>query len=81
LYGPLEFVWDYPGEPVPQPIWILLKQVTLSGMQWHQLGHIQICTSPQTNDHARQHHTNQFLQAGYPSCRPTNSVKALKTNV
>ena len=24
----------------------------------------------------RQHPTTQFLQAGYPSCRPTNSVKA-----
>jgi len=26
----------------------------------------------------RQHLTIQFLQAGCPSCRPTNSVKALK---
>jgi len=26
----------------------------------------------------RQHPTAQFLQAGCPSCRPTNSVKALK---
>ena len=26
----------------------------------------------------RQHPTTQFLQAGCPSCRPTNSVKALK---
>ena len=25
-----------------------------------------------------QHLTTQFLQAGCPSCRPTNSVKALK---
>ena len=25
-----------------------------------------------------QHPTSQFLQAGCPSCRPTNSVKALK---
>jgi len=25
-----------------------------------------------------QHPTAQFLQAGCPSCRPTNSVKALK---
>jgi len=29
----------------------------------------------------RQHPTAQFLQAGCPSCRPTNSVKALKANV
>ena len=26
----------------------------------------------------RQHPTTRFLQAGCPSCRPTNSVKALK---
>jgi len=25
------FVRDYPGEPVPEPIWILLKQGTVSG--------------------------------------------------
>jgi len=25
-YGPLDFVWDYPGEPVPEPIWILRKR-------------------------------------------------------
>jgi len=41
--------------------------------QWHQLGHMQVCTSLQTDNHAAQ-----FLQAGCPSCRPTNSVKALK---
>ena len=27
----------------------------------------------------RQHPTTRFLQAGCPSCRPTNGVKALKT--
>jgi len=26
----------------------------------------------------RQHPTTRFLQAGCPSCRPTNSIKALK---
>jgi len=44
--------------------------------QWHQLGRMQVCTSLQTDNH--QHPTTQFLQAGCPSCRPTNSVKALK---
>ena len=28
----------------------------------------------------RQYPTTQFLQAGFPSCRPTNSIKALKAN-
>jgi len=31
FYGLLDFVRDYPGEPAPEPIWILLKQETLSG--------------------------------------------------
>jgi len=45
--------------------------------QWHQLGHMQICISLQTNNHASTPPLS-FLQAGCPSCRPTNSVKALK---
>jgi len=45
--------------------------------QWHQLGHMQICTSLQTDNHASTPPLS-FLQAGCPSCRPTNSVKALK---
>ena len=45
--------------------------------QWHQLSHMQVCTSLQTDNHASTPPLC-FLQAGYPSCRPTNSVKALK---
>jgi len=48
-----------------------------SEWQWHQLGHTQIFTSLQTNNHASTPPLS-FLQAGCPSCRPTNSVKALK---
>jgi len=47
-----------------------------SEWQWHQLGHMQICTLLQTNNHASTPQLS-FLQAGCPSCRPTNSVKAL----
>ena len=43
----------------------------------HQLGHMQVCTSPQTDNHASTPPLS-FLQAGCPSCHPTNSVKALK---
>jgi len=43
--------------------------------QWLQLGHIQICTSPQTDNHAGNPPLS-FLQARCPSCHPTNSVKA-----
>jgi len=48
-----------------------------SEWQWHQLRHMQVCTSLQTNNHASTPPL-RFLQAGCPSCRPTNSVKALK---
>jgi len=48
-----------------------------SEWQWHQLGYMQVCTSLQTDNHAITP-TLSFLQAGCPSCRPTNSVKALK---
>jgi len=48
-----------------------------SEWQWHQLGHMQVCTSLHTDNHASTPLVS-FLQAGCPSCRPTNSVKALK---
>ena len=38
---------------------------------------MQVCTSLQTDNHASTPLLS-FLQAGCPSCHPTNSVKALK---
>ena len=59
-----------------KPIWILLKQETVSGssISWA------ICKSASSSRQITTpvpHHSS-FLQAGCPSCRPTNSVKALK---
>jgi len=34
-----------------KPIWILLKQPRDSKWQWHQLGHMQVCTSLQTDNY------------------------------
>jgi len=48
-----------------------------SEWQWHQLGHMQVSTSIQIDNHASTSPLS-FLQAGCHSCRPTNSVKALK---
>jgi len=48
-----------------------------SELQWHQLGRMQVCTSLQTDNHAGTQ-SLRFLQAGCPSCHPTNTVKALK---
>jgi len=51
-----------------------------SEWQWHRLGHMQVCTLLQTDIHASTPPLS-FLQAVCPSCRPTNSVKALKARV
>jgi len=48
-----------------------------SEWQWRQLGRMQVCTSLQTDNHASTPPLS-FLQAGCPSCHPTNSVNALK---
>jgi len=45
-----------------------------SEWQWHQLGDMQ------TDNHASTPPLS-FLKAGCPSCRPTNSVKALKASL
>ena len=45
-----------------------------SEWHWHQLGHMQVCTSLQTDNHASTPLLS-FLQTGCPSCHPTNSVK------
>jgi len=48
-----------------------------SEWQWHQLGHMQVCTSLQTDNHISTTPLC-FFRAGCPSCHPTNGVKALK---
>jgi len=48
-----------------------------SEWQWHQLGHMQVCTSLETDTHTSTPPV-RFLQAGCSSCCPTISVKALK---
>ena len=55
-----------------KPIWILLKQETVSGSEIHWA--ICNCTLLQTDNHASTPPLS-FLQAGCPSCRRTNSVK------
>jgi len=59
-----------------KPSWILLKQETVSasGISWA------ICKSAPRSRQITSPapHNSVFLQAGYPSCRSTNRVKALK---
>ena len=59
-----------------KPVWILLKQETVSGsgISWA------VCKSAPRSRQITMPAPPplSFLQAGCPSCRPTNSVKALK---
>ena len=48
-----------------------------SEWQWNPLGRMEVCTSLQADNHTSTPPLS-FLQARCPSCRPTNSVKALK---
>jgi len=48
-----------------------------SEWQGHQLGHMQVCTLLQTDNHTSTPPLS-FLQAGCPSCRQANCDKALK---
>jgi len=77
--GPLSRNTQVSGTRKVKPIWILLKQeiVTGSGISWA------ICKSAPRSRQITMPapHYSVFLQAGCPSCHPTNSVKALKAKV
>ena len=49
-----------------------------SEWQWHQLGHMQICTSYQTDIHASTPPLSFYRPDALPVAHLTNSVKALK---
>ena len=61
-----------------KPIWILLKQETVSGngISWA----IYKSAPPSRQITMLPPRHSSVLQAGCPSCRPTNSIKALKVN-
>ena len=48
-----------------------------SEWQWHQLGHMQVCTLLQPDNHSSTPPLS-FLQARCHSCHPANSIKAQK---
>jgi len=65
--------WHQKGKP----FWILLEQ-EMTEWQWHQLDHMQIIYASQQTDNHASTSPLSFLQAGCPSYRPTNSVKAYR---
>ena len=74
--GPFPGLPRWAGTRKVEPIWILLKQETVSGsgISWARCKSAP-CSRQITTPAS---HYSVFLQAGCPSCRPTNSVKALK---
>jgi len=69
------FFWDHPGQPVPEEnFWTLWRKGRLSEADTPT---IQMGATPSALSSATST-IPHFLQAGCPSCRPTNSVKALK---
>jgi len=71
-YGPLDFVWDYPGEVIPEPMRILLKQETKngSGISWV------ICKfapSPRQITMPVSHHSDFYRPDAIPVAQPTAS--------
>ena len=67
---------EWAGTRKVKSTWILLKQETVSGsgIRWaicKSAPRSRLITTPAL-------HYSVFLQAGCPSCHPTNSVKALK---
>jgi len=66
---------DHPGEPVlEENLWTLWCKGRLTEPDTPT---IRLGATPSGLTSAHLHHPN-FLQAGCPSCRPTNSVEALK---
>ena len=71
FYGPLNFVQDYLGEPVSANL--DFTEARDSGWKWHQLGYMQICTSPQTDNHATAPPLSFYRLDALPVAQPTAS--------
>jgi len=70
------FFRDHPGETVPKEnFWTLWCK---GGLTEADTLTIRLGATPSGLTSAYLHHPAIFLQAGCPSCRPTNSIKALK---
>jgi len=70
------FFRDHPGEPVPEENFL---DFMVQGKIDRDTQTIQLGATPSGLTSAHLHHP-PFLQAGCLSCRPTNSVKALKAS-
>jgi len=70
------FFRDHPGEPVPElNFWTLWCKGSLTEAN---TPNIRLGATPSGLTSAHLYHPPIFLQAGCPSCHPTNSIKSLK---
>jgi len=56
-------------------------ETTDSQWQWHQLGHMQVCTALQTDNHAsrqHQHPTTQYYSGWMPFLPPNQQHQSTK---
>ena len=71
------FVWDYPGESVPEQTILDFAEADMMAWQWHQLNHMQaICTSLQKITTPAPHQVklcNPLLSAAKPEHRSQES--------
>jgi len=51
-----------------------------SEWQWHQMGHMQVCTSLQTDNHASNHPTTQFFTGQMPFLLPNQQRQSTEGN-
>ena len=64
---------DYPGKPVPGKTNLDFTEARDSEWQWHQLGHMQVCTSLQTDNHASTPPLRFYRPDALPAAQPTAS--------
>jgi len=65
---------DHPGEPVPEGKSNLdFTEARDSQWQWHQLGHMQVCTPFQTDNHASTLPFSFYRPDAFPDAQPTAS--------
>jgi len=64
--------WENPGEPVPEGK-ADLDLTEASEWQWHQLGHMQVCTALQTDSHASTPLLSFYRPDALPAAQPTAS--------
>jgi len=70
----LPSIRDHPGEPAPEGKTNLdLNESRDSEWQWHQLGHMQVCTSLQTDNHASTPPLSFYRPDALPAAQPTAS--------